>query len=100
MTTSMPVSGETVLNLHAEVSLQDLGAGEGGVILRIDTGDLYTLNDTALAFLSALDGQVTVRDAAEKVAEAFEAPLETVLADLVELTGELESESLLVRHGN
>ncbi len=96
---SRDVNGETVFKLSDDVSLQDLGADEGGVILQIATGELYTVNDTAVAFLARLDGAASVRDVADRVAAEFNVPLGTALADLVELAAELESESLLVRLG-
>jgi hypothetical protein len=84
-----------VFELSDRISLQGLGQGEGGVLLKLDSGELYTLNDTAFDFLSSLDGKNTVLGAAEKIAQKYSIDIDTVLSDLTELVGDLEPENLI-----
>ena len=89
------LTGDSVLRLGDQVSLQGLGDDEGGVLLRLDTGDLYTVNDTAFAFVSNLDGARSIGGAAEVLARDYDVPIETLVSDLIEVASELVSESLL-----
>jgi len=80
-----------VLSLPSSVSLQPLGQDEGGVLLKMDTGDMFTLNDTAVAFLSKLDGKRKVGAIIKDMLDEFEVDAETLRADISELTAELKS---------
>jgi len=94
---SEAVTENTVLRLAEKVSLQPLGEGEGGVILRLDTGELFTVNDTALAFVSALDGNRSLGGAVACVAEDYEVDTETLTRDVVEVTTDLLAANLIER---
>ena len=99
MTQSNPsntVSSSTRLALPSHVSLQALGEDEGGVVLKLDTGEMYTINDTTLAFLQKLDGKHTVANVARGMVEVFDIDEATLVADLVEIANDLLGESLLV----
>lgn len=85
----------TVLRLAEKVSLQPLGDGEGGVILRLDTGELFTVNDTALAFVSALDGNCSLGGAVASVAEEYDVDIETLTRDVTEVAAELLEANLV-----
>lgn len=55
---SMPsVSQNSRLKLATDVTFQSLGPGEETVVLSLNSGYLYTCNDTAAAFLRSLDGR-------------------------------------------
>ncbi len=95
-TPSKTLSPSTTLALSPHVSLQALGEDEGGVVLKLDTGEMYTINDTTLAFLQKLDGKRTVAEVARGMVEVFEIDETTLVADLVEIADDLLGESLLV----
>lgn len=88
---------DVVLSLADKVSLQPLGDGEGGVILRLDSGELYTINDTALSFVSSLDGERTLEDAARMLADEYDVELDILIRDLADIASELLSEALIER---
>ncbi len=90
------VSSSTRLALPSHISLQALGEDEGGVVLKLDTGEMYTVNDTTLAFLQKLDGKQSVAEVARGMVEIFEIDEATLVADLVEIADDLLGESLLV----
>lgn len=95
--TALPaVSSATRLALPSHVSLQSLGEEDGGVLLRIDTGEMYTVNDTTLSFLRELDGERSIGDIAGRMVHVFDVEPETVLADLIEVANGLAAESLVV----
>lgn len=90
-------ASESVYKLAPDVSLQPLGDGEGGVVLMLKSGEIYTVNDTTLDFLSKLDGARTLRSCAEGIAADYEVDAETAMSDLAEIVTELSSEQIITR---
>lgn len=95
--TDMISAGEDVYRLADDVSLQPLGEGEGGVVLMLKSGEIYTVNDTTLDFLSALDGARNLRACAEAIAAVYEVDAATAMSDLAEIAADLSSEQIVVR---
>lgn len=58
--------------------------------------ELYTLNDTGRAIWHRLDGRRTLADIAAELEKEFDAPLETIIQDVLGLTGELASRKIVV----
>ena len=75
--------------------MKPLGEGEGGVLLKLDSGELYTVNDTTLAFLQELDGTSTVGDVSARLSDIFDVEGSVLTADLIGVADELIDESLL-----
>ena len=75
--------------LPASVSLQPLGEDEGGVLLKMDTGDMFTLNDTAVEFLSRLYGKRKVGAIVRDMLDLFEVDAGTLRTDIAELVADL-----------
>jgi hypothetical protein len=88
-----------VLRLAEKVSLQQLGEGEGGVILRLDSGELFTVNDTAVSFVAALDGSRSVEGTVQLIAAEYDVDPETLTRDLIEIASELMAAELIERVG-
>lgn len=95
-TKSVPTGAETVLAIGPNISLQSMGDGEGGVLLRLDTGEMYTVNDTTLEFLQLVDGTRSIGAIVTSLLETFEVEEATLLADLVSIAEDLGNESLVV----
>ena len=85
------LADNSVLLLPASVSIQPLGEDEGGVLLKMDTGDMFSLNDTAVAFLSRLDGKRKVGAIIKEMLDEFEVDAATLRTDISELAAELKS---------
>jgi hypothetical protein len=85
----------SVLARNAQVTVQSLGPGEGGVALRLDTGEMYTLNDTSLDFLARLDGTKTLAAITEEMLATFDVDRVTLVADLIEVAQGLRDEGLV-----
>jgi len=81
--------------VSSKATVKPLGEGEGGVLLKLDSGELYTVNDTTLAFLQELDGSRTVGDASARLAEIFDVEDAVLTADLIDVADELLDEALL-----
>jgi pyrroloquinoline quinone biosynthesis protein D len=92
----MVISDDQIFAIPTTVSFQPLGEGEGAVILLIDSGDIFTCNDTTSAFLGALDGVRTFANSVELLAENFEVELPTLRADLERLASELSETGIIV----
>ena len=91
----MPISAATRLALAKNVSMQGLGDEDGGVLLNLSSGEMYTINETGFAFLEQLDGERSIGQIADELVKSFDVDVETLTSDLVELTGGLADESLL-----
>ena len=68
---------------------------EEAILIHLQTGVYYSLNEVGTAFWNLLDGQRTLDDCAAQIAAEYSAPPEEVLSDLVALAGELEAEGLV-----
>lgn len=88
------LADNAVLTLPASVSLQPLGEDEGGVLLKMDTGDMFTLNDTAVEFLSRLDGKRKVGAIINDMLDLFEVDAATLRTDIAELVADLNNSGI------
>lgn len=70
--------------------------GEEAVLINLNTGSYYSLNDTGAMFWDLLDGQRTIADCARLIAAEYEVEPELVEADLLELADEFHTEGLVV----
>ncbi len=94
--TSRPsVGAESRLAIAPNVTLQALGADEGGVLLKLDTGEMYTVNDTAVAFVQQLDGDRSVAAIAAHLVTVFEVEEAVLVEDLAEIGRSLAAEHLV-----
>lgn len=90
-------AGEEVYRLADDVSLQPLGEGEGGVVLMLKSGEIFTVNDTTLDFLSKLDGVRNLRACAEAIAAVYEVDAATAMSDLAGIAADLTAEQIVIR---
>ncbi|MFQ5614525.1 MAG: PqqD family protein [Anaerolineae bacterium] len=70
--------------------------GDEAIIINVDTGEYFSLNDTGTMFWELLDGQRTIADCARLIAGKYEVEAPLVEADLLELAAEFQSEGLIV----
>jgi pyrroloquinoline quinone biosynthesis protein D len=92
----MAISDSQVFSLSDSVSFQPLGEGEGAVVLLIETGDIFTCNDTTSAFLRALDGNRTFERSCELLAGQFDVEPPVLRADLEKLATNLVERGIIV----
>ena len=89
------IQDSSVLSLAEDVSYQPLGDGEGAVVLVIESGQLFTCNDTTSAFLAAIDGKRSFADVVEGMLESFNVSADQLREDLAALATELQQEGVV-----
>ena len=67
-----------------------------GILIHLQSGVYYSLNDVGTAFWNLMDGQRTIGQCAEAIAAEYNAPPEQILSDLIELASELAAEDLAI----
>ncbi len=84
----------TTLKKSEDVTFQTV-AGEA-VLIRLDTGTYFSLNQVATQFWEMLDGKRSIGEQASLLASTYEVDVETVTRDLLELARQLEDERLVI----
>ena len=93
----MPVLSQNArLRLADDVTFQSLGPGEETVVLSLNSGYLYTCNDTTAAFLRGLDGKKSLAAVIDSLFNEFEVSRETLSKDMTTLATKLLEEKILV----
>lgn len=67
------------------------------VLLDLDTGEYYALNEVGGRVWELCDGVRSVSEVMATIRDEYEAPAETIEADVLEVLGELTDEGLLVQ---
>lgn len=67
---------------------------EEAILIHLQTGVYYSLNDVGTAFWNLLDGIRSIDACAQTIAAEYSAPADLVLADLLELAADLTKEGL------
>jgi coenzyme PQQ synthesis protein D (PqqD) len=70
-------------------------AGETVILLTPDSGEYFTLNEVGGRIWELADGSRSVSEIAGVLVDEYEAPLEDIQADALELLGELAEEQLV-----
>jgi hypothetical protein len=70
-------------------------AGDTVLLLTGDTGEYFTLNDVGGRIWELADGTRTVTDIAAVICAEYEAPLDLIEADTLEVLDELAGEGLV-----
>lgn len=89
------IQDSNVISLSDGVSYQPLGDGEGAVVLVIESGQLFTCNDTTSAFLSVVDGRRSFGEVVNSLLETFDVSADELRSDLSALAVKLEQEGIV-----
>ena len=89
------IQDSSVVCLSDGVTYQPLGDGEGAVVLIVDSGQLFTCNDTTSAFLAAVDGQRSFGDVVSSLLGTFDVAHDELRNDLASLAVELQEEGIV-----
>jgi hypothetical protein len=93
----MPSLSQNVrLKLADDVTFQSLGPGEETVLLSLNSGYLYTCNETTAAFLRRLDGRCPLAVVIDMLFDEFKVPREALSADMTVLATKLLEEKLII----
>lgn len=85
----------TKFQIADDVTFQSLGQGVETVILSLDSGVLYSCNDTTAAFLSAVDGQLSLAQIIDKLLDEFDVSRAKLTTDIQSVADKLLSEKLI-----
>ncbi|MCL4766615.1 MAG: PqqD family peptide modification chaperone [Hyphomicrobiaceae bacterium] len=89
------IQDSSVLTLSDGVSFQPLGIGEGAVVLIVESGQLFTCNDTTSAFLAAVDGRRIFAEVVDGLLDTFEVSADELRSDLAALAADLQQEGIV-----
>jgi len=81
--------------LRDEVAIEDFE--DGSLVLLCEQLRLVQLNPVARDVLALLDGERTLHQVAEEVAQTYGQPFEQVLSDVLELLADLEAQGVVER---
>ena len=87
------IDATTIFALSKNASFQALG--EGAVLLMIDSGQIYTCNETTEAFLKLVDGERSFGAILDELSTEFAIDRETLTADFLAAAGDLRSEGII-----
>lgn len=89
------IENSSVVSLSDGVSYQPLGDGEGAVVLIVESGQLFTCNDTTSAFLAAVDGRRSFGEVVDDLLDSFDVSADVLRDDLAALAVELQQEGIV-----
>ncbi len=90
------LTDSTILKLSQQATFQSLGEGQETVIVSMESGFLYTCNETTRSFLQALDGRKTFLQAVDGLLGQYEVTREKLRSDLAAIAGKLIQEGLIL----
>jgi pyrroloquinoline quinone biosynthesis protein D len=93
--TSGNLDSTTCCVLRDEALIEDFE--DGSLVLLCEQLRLVQINPIARDVVGRLDGQRTMRQVAAAIAEGYDRPLQPVLADVLELLADLESQGVVER---
>jgi Coenzyme PQQ synthesis protein D (PqqD) len=70
----MPVEPSSTLRKNENVAFRRLAAGEGGVLLHLESGEYHAINEVGCLIWEHLDGERTVDGVVVAVREGIEDP--------------------------
>lgn len=83
------------LRLNDDVAFQSMGPGQETVVLSLSSGYLFTCNETTRSFLEAMDGERSVGELVDLLAEQYDVSREQLHSDLMGLAERLIREKLI-----
>jgi pyrroloquinoline quinone biosynthesis protein D len=87
------IDDATILSISGNASFQSLG--EGAVVLLIDSGQLYTCNETTEAFLKLVDGRRPFGTIVDALLREFDIERVAATGDFLEIAEQLRSEGIV-----
>jgi hypothetical protein len=89
----MDVNDQTVLRRSDRTTFEV--AGDEAIVIDLDSGTYFSLNEVGTVFWRRLDGRQTLRQHAEAIASDYDVDVSVVVADLAELAARLRSDRLV-----
>ena len=70
--------------------------GEEAILINLNSGSYYSLNDTGATFWELINGERTIADCARLIAAEYDVDPSEVEADLLDLAVEFKTEGLII----
>jgi Coenzyme PQQ synthesis protein D (PqqD) len=83
-----------IIAIAPNATFQSLG--DGAVILRTDSGQLFTCNETTEAFLKHVDGHRTLGAITSEILTEYEVDREMLTSDILALATDLATQGIIV----
>lgn len=93
----VPISLNTVVAKDSHQIIDRVVDGEA-LLIHLQSGDYFSLNDTGTIVWENIDGSRTVQDLAEIVVAEYEGDRDLIVADVLSLVNRLADEGLVVSH--
>lgn len=93
--TRLIVTGDTRLVMPRHIKLRHDAGRDRWVILGPER--VFNPDDTAVEVLQRFDGQRSVNDIAEALSQEYQAPLEVITNDILEMLQDLTDKGVLVK---
>lgn len=90
----MNPSPSTKFKRSEKVTFQKVA--DEAILIHMDTGTYFSLNNIGTEFWEMFDGERTINELAEVIANKYEVELEMVTTDLVELVEKLGEDELVL----
>ena len=88
------VNDTTVLALAPTASFQSLG--DSAVILRLDSGQLFTCNETTESFLRKIDARRSFSEIIDAILREYDVDRETLRTDILAIADNLIAEGIVI----
>ena len=83
-----------IVTIAPNATFQSLG--DGAVILRTDSGQLFTCNETTETFLKHVDGNRTLAAITSEISAEYDVDIETLTSDIRALASDLAAQGIIV----
>jgi hypothetical protein len=85
---------DTSIRLRHSPNATFQNVADEAILIHLQTGVYYSLNEVGAAYWNMLDGTRTIADCATAIAAEYAAPPEVIAADLLEISADLMKEGL------
>ena len=85
---------EAMTRLRHSANATFQSVAEETILIHLQTGVYYSLDEVGTVFWNMLDGAKTIADCVMAIAAEYNAPVEVVTADLLEISADLVKEGL------
>jgi hypothetical protein len=85
---------ESILQRAENVTFEVVA--DEAILIDINTGTYFSLNEVGTEFWEMIDGEQTIEQHASAIAAKYEVETSMVVADLLELAGEMAKDKLII----
>jgi len=90
------IDNDLSLRKNPNTAFRTLAAGEGGVLLHLESGEYYGLNDIGCMIWALIDGERTVTDVVDAIRSEVEDPPTALTDDVNRFIADMRQRDLLL----